>query len=314
MKSKKLWIGLIIIGVILVGLYLFGSYFFSEQLINRPTQSLATSQERMGELGVPTIALPQPEAVTIENGDVSLAGNFYENPLAGDCAVLMLHGYTGTRYGTLQYAPLFWDRGCDLLAYDARGHGESSAAYHTYGYFEKDDGLAAYEWLQARTGLPASDIALAGVSYGAATSLQMLPLVPDVAFVLADSPYESLEAIVTHQAVAQFGTWVNLFVPGAFFVSEMRTGLDKEAVSPKDAVAGAAVPVLLMHSKTDEFTPSIESEAIYANSNQATTELHINEWGAEHAGDIIIDYAAYEQIVDRFLDEYAPEFGLSDGR
>jgi pimeloyl-ACP methyl ester carboxylesterase len=188
MKSKKLWIVLIFIGVILAGLYLFGSYFFSDQLINRPTQSLATSQERMGELGVPSITLTEPEAVTIEAGDVTLAGNFYQNPLEGDCAVLMLHGYTSTRYGTLQYAPLFWDRGCDLLAYDARGHGESSDAYHTYGYFEKTDGMAAYEWLQERTGLPASKTALAGVSYGAATSLQMLPLLPDVAFVLADSP------------------------------------------------------------------------------------------------------------------------------
>jgi hypothetical protein len=103
-------------------------------------------------------------------------------------------------------------------------------------------------------------------------------------------------------------------VPGAFLISEMRADFDKEAVSAKDAVAGGTIPTLLLHSKTDKFTPSSQSEAIYANSNQATTELHINEWGAEHADDIILDYVAYEQIVDRFLAEFASEFGLSDGR
>ena len=63
-----------------------------------------------------------------------------------------------------------------------------------------------------------------------ATSLQMLPLTPEVAFVLADSPYKSLEAIVAHQAVEQFGEWVSLFVPGAFFVSELRADFDKDEV------------------------------------------------------------------------------------
>lgn len=313
MRSKGLWI-VVILFVVVAGLYLFGSIFFSEQLINRPTQTLTASQETMREFGVPTIELPEPEIVTIEAEDVILAGSFYENPLAGDCAVLLLHGYTSTRYGTLQYAPLFWDRGCHLLAYDARGHGESSDAYHTYGYYEKVDGLAAFEWLQQRTGLPPEQIGLTGVSYGAATSLQMLSLTPETAFVLADSPYESLEAIVAHQAVEQFGEWVSLFVPGAFFVSELRADFDKDEVSPETAVLNATTPVLLTHSKTDGFTPYTHSEAIYANSNQATTVLSINEWGAEHAGDIIQDYEAYALIVDQFLAEFAPEFGRHDGR
>lgn len=313
MRSKGLWI-LVILFVVLVSFYLFGSFFFSEQLINRPTQTLATSQQTMREFGVPTIDLPEPELVTIEAEDVTLSGSFFENPLAGDCAVLLLHGYTGTRYGTLQYAPLFWDRGCDLLAYDARGHGESSEAFHTYGYYEKLDGLAAFEWLQQRTDLPPEQIGLAGVSYGAATSLQMLPLTPEAAFVLADSPYKSLEAIVAHQAVEQFGEWVSLFVPGAFFVSELRADFDKDEVSPETAVVNAATPVLLIHSRTDGFTPYTHSEAIYANSNQATTVLSINEWGSEHAGDIIQDYEAYARIVDQFLAEFAPEFGFNDGR
>lgn len=311
MKSKLRWIVVSIL-VLLLLIYGGGSWYFSNILIAQETQTLDTSLATMTELGLPV--LPAPETVTIDAGDVTLAGFYYDNDKEGDCAVLLLHGYTGTRYGGLQYAPLFWERGCDLLAYDARGHGQTSDAYHTYGYHEKVDGQAAYTWLLDRTGLEPAQVGLTGVSYGAATSLQMLPLLPDVAFVLADSPYASLEMIVTHQAVAQFGAWTKAFVPGAFFLSEVRADFDKDQVSPMAAVQGATAPILLIHSRTDEFTPYTNSEAIFANTNPATTELHITDWGSAHARDIFTDYAAYQQIVDDFLAAHVPDFGLGDGR
>lgn len=318
MKKALIWL-IGIIAVILVVVLLGGSYFFSNLLINAPTQELAegaaSMEEILADMDIPyEFALPAPEAVSIETGAVTLAGNYYENEAGGDCAVLLLHGYTGTRYGVLQYAPLFWERGCDLLAYDARGHGASTDAYHTYGYYEKDDGVAAYEWLLARSGLPPAQVGLAGVSYGAATVLQMLPLTPNVAFALADSPYQDLRTIVAHQALEQFGSWTAPFVPVAFLISEIRADFDADEVSPLEAVAGATAPILLVHSATDAFTPPSNSQAIYANSSQVLTELQINEWGSEHAADIITDYAAYDALVDGFLAEYDPDFGSGDGQ
>lgn len=311
MKSKFIWIlGILVVLLLLV--YVGGSWYFGDLLINRPTSTLADSQTAMAELGLPV--LPTPEVVTIQNGDVSLAGFFYDNEKVGDCAVVLLHGYTGTRYSALQYAPLFWERGCDLLAYDARGHGESSPAFHTYGYYEKQDAQAAYVWLLARTGLQPEQVALTGVSYGAATSLQAAPLLPEAAFIIADSPYESLETIVGWQAVAQFGSWVKLFVPAAFAIAEMRADFEARDVAPKEAVADTAVPILLIHSRTDAFTPYTHSEAIYANSNPATTVLHITDWGSAHGRDVFTDFDAYKQMVDEFLAQYAPDFGISDGR
>ncbi|MCP4360296.1 MAG: alpha/beta fold hydrolase [Chloroflexi bacterium] len=313
MKSKLGWfIGIIILLLALI--YLGGSYYFSTILLDLPTQTLADGQARMMESNLLDPALPPPEAVTIDAGDVTLTGNFYENEKDGDCAVLLLHGYTGTHHGVMQYTPLFWDRGCDLLAYNARGHGDSTAAYHTYGYHEKADGQAAYNWLLDRSELEPSQVGLTGVSYGAATVLQMLPLTPDAAFVLSDSPYQDLRTIVAHQGEDQFGSWVNIFVPSAFFIAELRADFDADEVSPHNAVAGTTTPVLIMHSATDEFTPPTNSEAIYANSNPATTQLVINEWGAPHARDILEDYDAYKQIVDEFLALNAPGFGLNDGR
>ncbi len=311
MKSKLMWA----VGGVLVLLFLVyggGSWYFGDILINRQTSPLADSQASMEELGLP--ALPTPEEVTIQNTDVSLAGFFYDNEKAGDCAVILLHGYTGTRYSALQYAPLFWDRGCDVLAYDARGHGESSPAFHTYGYHERQDARAAYEWLLTRTGLEPDQVGLVGVSYGAGTSLQAAPLLPEAAFIIADSSYESLEAIVSKQAVDQFGEWTKLFVPAAFAIAEIRAKFDVSEVSPQEAVTATAVPILLIHSRTDEYTPYTHSEDIYAHSNPATTVLHITDWGSAHGRDIFTDFDAYQEYVDDFLAQYAPDFGVQDGR
>ena len=310
MKSKLIWLLVVAGGLLLLG-YWGGSYYFADVLINSETATLAESKARIEQVGLPD--LPAPEDVTIDTGELTLAGFFYENERDGQCAVLILHGYTSTRYGALLYAPLFWDRGCDVLVYDARGHGASSDAYHTYGYHEKEDGRAAYEWLLNRTGLSPSQVGLAGVSYGAATVLQMLPLTPEAAFALADSPYQDLRSIVNYQGPAQFGNWVKLFIPGATLVAEIRADFKVADVSPQNAIRGTAVPVLLIHSTADEFIPPAHSEAIYANSNPAITELRLNEWGSPHARDIITDYEAYARIVDAFLAEQAPDWGLKTG-
>ncbi len=310
MKSKIIWLLVIVGGLLLVG-YWGGSYYFSNILINSETATLAESKARLESVGLPD--LPAPEDVTIDTGEVTLSGFFYDNERDGECAVMILHGYTSTRYGALLYAPLFWERGCDVLVYDARGHGVSSDAYHTYGYHEKEDGLAAYQWLLERTDLQPSQVGLAGVSYGAATVLQMLPLTPDVAFVLADSPYQDLLSIVNYQGPEQFGDWVKLFIPGAIIISEIRADFKMADVSPKNAIRDTAVPVLLIHSAADEFIPPSHSEAIYANSNPEITELRLNEWGSAHARDIITDYEAYARIVESFLAEQAPGWGLTTG-
>lgn len=313
MKSKLAWIFAAIVALLLL-IYIGGSWYFGDLLIHRTPSTLAESQARMAEVGVPDLSLPAPEEISFQNGDVSLSGFFYENEKSGDCGVILLHGYTGTRYSALQYAPLFWDRGCDLLAYDARGHGESSPTFHTYGYHEKEDARAAYSWLRERTGLEPDQIGLTGVSYGAATSLQAAPLLPEVAFIIADSSFESLEAIVSKQAVDQFGSWTKPFIPAAFALADMRADFDVAEVSPMKAVEETAVPIMLIHSRTDAYTPYTHSEDIYAHSNKATTVLHITDWGSAHGQDIFTNYGAYKQYVDEFLAQYAPDFGIQAGR
>ena len=311
--KKPLILLIFAVDALLILGYLAGSYYFSGVMINRETQTLTDGAARMREI-LGSVDLPPPETVAIPAGEVTLAGYFYENELDGRCAVMLLHGYTGTRYGSLQYAPLFWERGCDLLAYDARGHGDSTPTYHTYGYHEKQDAKAAFDWLRERSNLPPGQIGLTGVSYGASTSLQAAPLLPEAAFIIADSAYQDMQTIISYQAGEQFGPWVRLLVPGAFFLAELRADFSASEVSPQTAVAQTTIPILLIHAREDSFTLPQHSETIYSRSNPQTTELHITNWGARHGMSIIVDQAAYAELVDNFLQRFAPDFGLRDGR
>lgn len=311
---KRFAIGTLVVALLLTAVSYFGAaWYFSDRIIGRETTPVAESRSRLD--GPAEYGLPAPEEVTISNDDTTLTGWFFDNPAPGECAVVLLHGFTGNRYGVLQYSPLFWERGCDLVAYDARGHGNSTPTYHTFGYYEKEDAAQVVAWVRNRTGLADEDIGLAGVSYGAATSLQTAPLVPDVAFVLADSAYQDMESIITHQAVEQFGDWIKLFVPGALWVSELRAGFDTTAVSPSlaaRAVQDTDTPLLIIHSLQDEYTPPAHSETIYDNSNPDTTAVHIVDWGAPHGRAILYEPEQYAILVDAFLAEHAPDFGLQE--
>jgi pimeloyl-ACP methyl ester carboxylesterase len=308
MKHRNLWITLIVIALIAVA-YGSAAWYFSNLIIASDTESLA---EAAADGDTPAdFGLPEPEAITINTGQVPLAGWYFDNPRDGECGLMFLHGFHGTRYHALNWAPIFWDRGCDILAYDHRGHGDSTPAFHTYGYHEKEDAVAALDWFADRSGLDRSQIGIFGVSYGAATALQLAPLTPEIAFVAADSAYSELTEIIDFQGREMFPTLAPLVLPVALRLAELRADFDVDAVAPERSIADITVPVLLIHSLTDEYTASTHSEDIYADSDPSRTVLHLTDWGSPHARDITTDPTAYRQLVDEFLAQFAPNFGLT---
>ncbi len=296
----------ITVGVGLLGLAAYGvvSWIFSDKLIGQQFTPL-------GKATPADVGLPEPEATTIRGDGVDLAAWYFANPREAGCAVVMLHGFSGDKSEVLAATPIFWKRGCDILVYDARGHGESSRALLTYGVHEREDLLRAVEWLAAKTGLPRSKIGLAGWSYGAATAIQAASEAGgDDAFVLADSSYSSLRDIADVQAESLFGTWARAFVPGALVVSAIRSGWDGTRPAPASAIEDVRSPVLVIHSRQDGFTPVEHSEKIYANSDHTRTRLVIATWEAPHAHSFTESPLDYTAVVDTFLDELAPGFGV----
>lgn len=279
------------------------SWLFSEKLV---AQQFTTP----GPVDFASYGLEPPETVTIRGEGVGLVGWYFANARDESCAVVMLHGFGGSKAEVLGATPIFWQRGCDLLLYDARGHGDSDRAILSFGANEREDLLRAVEWLSARTALPRSRIGLIGWSYGAATVIQGASEAGgDVAFVVADSSFSSLGDIARVQARRQYGRWATIFVPGALLASSLRGGFDARDPAPISVVDDVRAPVLLVHSRQDGFTPVEHSERIYVESDQSRTRLVIPEWEAPHARSFTNNPVAYTAVVDRFLAEFAPTFG-----
>ena len=288
---RKLLIGFGILVILLGVVYGGVSWYFSSQLIvfqSVPVRVNDPDAEAVpADKWSPDWTVPAPEVIEIVSSGVTLVGDYYENPAAAACGVIILHGLGGRRHVARVYGPMFYDLGCDVLAYDARAQGDSSTAYITYGYYEKDDAIAALNWLAERANLNTTQIGILGQSYGAATALQMLLIEPNVAFVIADSAYQDMETIVTERATLLFGGWIRVMFPGAFQLAEWRANFETDEVSAVKAVKNVNTPMLLIHSQQDTYTVPSHTEAIYAASNPQTTKLILTDDGAPHAESIL---------------------------
>ncbi len=251
----------------------------------------------------PLVAGVAPEPVTLTQGEIELDASFYANPANGDCGVVLVHGIDDDRASVLRYAPLYWDLGCSLFAFDQRDHGRSTPAHRTYGFYEADDANAAIGWLMDRTALPPSQIGLHGISYGAATALEVLDQRDDLAFIVADSPYRSMAAIVSYAAKDSLGIAEPLVRPLAFLLIELRANFEVGKVDPADAVVGKATPILLMHTLGDEDVPVDHSERI-AEANLAI-ERHVLEADGVHLHAYELRTDVYTGIVHDFLERKA---------
>lgn len=248
--------------------------------------------------------------IQVEEG-ISVAGVYFENPEPAGCGVILLHGHTSEKTELLPYAPLYWNRGCDVLIYDARGHGESDPAALTFGYHEKEDASDVVDWLAAESQLAPNQIGLVGTSYGAATALQTLLVRDDLGFIIADSSYQDMETIILARGVVDYGAFVSIFNPIIKWLTNLRGEMVFDEVSPLNAVAGKSTPVLLLHSERDGFTFVFHSENIFANANPSSTELHITPWTDVHGARFHDNPGGYIAIIDGFLADKVPNIELS---
>jgi pimeloyl-ACP methyl ester carboxylesterase len=134
---------------------------------------------------------PQPVPFSVDRGDgLVLSG---ETAGTGE-PIVLVHGLTATRRNVVQGSRHLLDRGRELVAYDARGHGESSPApdRDAYDYADLAGDLAAV--LDARD---LERVAIAGSSMGAATALRLALTDPErvAALVLITPAFRTADAL-----------------------------------------------------------------------------------------------------------------------
>ncbi len=231
-----------------------------------------------------------------KNGYV-LRGEYVEMNPGSRKMVILTHGYTSNRYGSVKYLGVYRNLGFNAIIYDCRGHGENPRTACTVGNYEALDLLHLIEDVYERYG---SDIELGlhGESMGSSTSLSVLKYLPRVKFVVADCGFANLYDLM---GTLYRQRHVGFLLKPVNLAMQMKYGFDMRDTSARDALKVNEVPICLIHGLDDTFI-SPDNSDILAASTCGYFEVHKVE-GAEHARcRYVLGEEKYTQIVREFLE------------
>lgn len=227
-----------------------------------------------------------------------LHAEFLENPEPTTDYVIITHGYTDNRMGSLKYVSTYLDLGYNCIIYDLRGHGENEETFTTYGIREGKD--LTYMINDTRERYPdLTSLGIHGESLGAATTVSCLKYKPYVDFAIADCGFSDIEGVLKE-------LYRNAHAP-AFLVdladigARIRYHYAIKDMRPVDALNDNEIPILFIHGEDDDFILPKNSE-VMAERTKGMSEIHIIP-GAGHAESVLKEPELYESIVKVFLDK-----------
>jgi len=211
------------------------------------------------------------EDVTLQMDDgVSLAATLYlpdgTPPQGGWPAAMLFHGLGGTRASMAPIATGFLaNEGYAVLAYDARGHGQSGGMVTLDGPREIEDLRTAFDWLIARTDVSHTDVGAIGFSYGGGALLRAavmgIPFKAIVPIITWTNLYDALapQDLSKSGAVANFLQSVHTWDPAVLALAQdalasKNLGAVREFTNERSSLAGLdglETPAFFMQGRRD---------------------------------------------------------------
>jgi len=190
------------------------------------------------------------EKVRFKTGDgLTLSGWFIPSGAATPKTLILLHGYPADK-GDILPALAFLQKDYNLLLFDFRYLGESEGNYSTAGANEVRDLLAAIQFLKTK-GI--REVGVWGFSMGGAVALMAIPKAPEIKAVVSQASYASMALMAPELFRIPL-----LRYPLGYLVwlwAKIFLGIDLRTVSPVEAVQNITLPLLLIHSSTDDVIP-----------------------------------------------------------
>jgi fermentation-respiration switch protein FrsA (DUF1100 family) len=243
-----------------------------------------------------------------------LKGWYIPSATPSDRTVVLACGH-GSQMGKemSQFAPWLHKAGYNVVCFDFRNSGGSGGTQTTMGFEERWDLNAAITQAQARGG---KNIAVMGVSMGAATAISEAGDDPRVKSIVADCPFDTLQNAVeprVRTTTIKVGPFKHVHFPLPGWVAKailarcnqatghtsQTPGGGLEAAEPLRAISKwGNRPLFLIHGAADHATPSACSK------NLAKAARNAQLWlvpGADHAHSYQTAPAQYQAKVLAFL-------------
>lgn len=237
--------------------------------------------------------------ITCRDGYV-LHGNYI--PGTGNKFVIVTHGYSYNRHGSIKYANVFRKLGYHVYLYDLRYHGANEKTFCSMGYNESRDIIDVAKALYDRFGTDIT-IGLHGESLGAASSMlacgmmDSLPkpfsfLVEDCGFADLNVLLEDLIGIIMHLP----RSWSHK----ASDASMKKHGYRMDEIKPFEGISSLTdMPILFIHGADDDFILPKHCHMLY-DAYQGPKQLYLCP-SAKHAQSYEVDGDTYFNIVKEFL-------------
>ena len=218
------------------------------------------------------------------------------NPNPATKYVILSHGYTDNRIGSMKYAKIYLDLGFHVIAYDLRGHGLNEPTFCTYSAREGRDLDTLIQ--DTRSRYPELTVlGIHGESLGAATSVACLRYRPQIDFAVADCPFADIETVLKDGARAAGVPTVLMDLTS--LGSKLRNGYSFRDMRPIDAIGENQIPVLFFHGGEDTFILPAHSQRLQ-EADPGDSERYVIE-GAGHAESVLKAPGEYRDHVAAFL-------------
>lgn len=273
--------------------------YFARQLAMPRKQSLAQEKAWETELGLwgEYDRIPRTNYTVAGKDGCLLHCEYAEANPGSRNYVILTHGYTSNRYGSVKYAGVYARLGFNLILYDCRGHGENAPAACSIGNLEAQDLRFVIEDAYRRFG---EDIRLGlhGESMGSSTSLIVLKYHPKVEFVVADCSFASLYELMGYLYRGRHAGF--LLKPVNFMMGRIYH-FNLKQTCPRDALKDNKVPLCLIHGLADRFIPPKHSDELAA-ATAGYKEVHKVEDARHARSRLVLGEERYTQIVKEFLE------------
>jgi uncharacterized protein len=257
-----------------------------------------------------------------------LSGDFWAQPQPAP-TIIICHGYRINRAVLRPVAALEYKHGYNILLFDFRGHGESESICTSGGNAEIRDLEAALVVARQQAETIPGKIVIHGFSMGASVALLLEPQ-PDVAAIIADSPYarldEILKRIMHWQLINESATWATYMHPlrngfhvltwatlvissivfrmrfGHTLNAQPATSFKRWYARSKGLILQKYPPILLIHSVKDNSIPITHAYQIEAQAhvhNIAINTYFVDE--ADHCGAYGYNPQQYIQELEQFI-------------
>lgn len=233
-----------------------------------------------------------------------LSYEYYDN--GSKKTVVILHGYNETADDAAVFAPIWWEKGFNILLPEMRGHSESSVTT-TFGFYEQYD-LMDLIMCEKLTG-EGRKLVIHGKGTGAAAALLMAgnSHIPNEAYpdlIVSDSVYSNLKELELKQLKQQFS--LGNFMVGIMLdaVVNSKLGFSVKDVDISKAAAQTDTPIIFIACEKDGFVGSEQSEAVFqaAGTDKEMLLVEDAKYGmsyavSRHSGNM------YESLINKWIEK-----------